>query len=204
MKTPLNRLVPSVVVLSLALAAAGGDGARADPRRDPQNDYPGAAPGPSGSASALPPLEPEPEAIDGGKPWVPALGVAFPEGTSDAPSKEEWASAAAATEARVTDPGCKAQRVRAWYRVTCHFAQRIELISGVRDGLSFGCTGKSSPDDFCQEGSVTFQARRGDKRAVVVFTWSKYGPEPDAIVTEQFLDGDPLPLVTVTGLHWGF
>jgi hypothetical protein len=203
MKTNRSRLAPALIVLplALALAAAAGERALADPRRDAQKEY--AAPVPSGSASAPPP-EPEPEATDGGKRWVPAMDVSFPEGTSDPPANADWATAPAATEVRVTEPGCRVQRIREWYRVTCHFAQRIELISGTREALTFGCTGQTSADDFCSEGWAMFPAKRGDRRALQVFTWGKWGPSPESIVTEQFLEGDPLPLVTVAGLHWGF
>ncbi len=197
----MKTITPSLLLLSLAIVAADG---RAGP--DPRQGYDthaGAAP--SGSASALPP-EPEPVIVDGHKPWVPALDVAFPPGASasDPPSREEWASAAEATEVRVTDPGCKAQRVREWYRITCGGAQAIELISGGREAVTFDCKRPARGETFCEESWVVFPARRGDRRAFEVFGFGKWGPEPDAIVTEQLLDGDPVPLVTVSGLHWGF
>jgi hypothetical protein len=109
-----------------------------------------------------------------------------------------------AREARVANPGCKVQRVREWYRVSCPTTHWIELVSGTREGLSFGCRRETKDSEVCDDSWVVFPARRGDRRALELFAWSKWGPAPDVILTEQFLEGDPCPLVTVHGLHWGF
>jgi hypothetical protein len=198
MKTtpPLRLLVavPLGVALAAGVAAAG-------PRPDPARGYASAAP--SGSAAELPP-EPKPEVVAGHKPWVPAFDVAVPETPSAAPSREEWASASPAPEVRVTQPHCDVKRVREYYRVTCTSETWIALISGTRAGVTFGCAKTHRGDEQCSENvSVEFPARRGDRRAFELFAWGKWGPSPDAILTEQFLPGDPGPQISLQGARWG-
>lgn len=196
--TPRLRLLvalPLVAALSVGVAIAG------PPQISPKG-YPSASA--SASVSALPP-EPKPEVVGGHKPWLPAFDVAVPETPSDAPTKEEWASAKVATEARVTQPGCAVKRVREWYRVTCTSETWIGLISGSREGVTFGCAKRSREDSNCSESvSVQFPARRGDRRAFELFSWGKWGPSPDAILMEQFLEGDPGPQISLQGARWGF
>jgi hypothetical protein len=191
------------ITLALALAVAGCQNAYADTGRDPRQGYPpGASSADPGAASAPPPA---PVAAPSGEtPWAPAFDVPFAAETSPAPSASEWKTAPIAREARVTDPGCKVRRVREWYQVECRFTPWVELISGTREGLSFGCRKAGVDQDHCEESWVVFPARRGDLRALEFFAWAKWGPSPDAILTEQFLEGDPGPVVTVGGLHWGF
>ena len=201
---PLKAIYAALVALALAGVSDGGS-ALAGPRPDPRKDY--AKSGSSAAASAsAPPLEAPAKLVDGHKPWVPALDVKVPETASDPPAKAEWESAAVAKEVRVLDPGCKAQRIREWYRISCDAAQRIEVISGGREGVSFGrFIEKPNPDfDFSDTAWVIFPARRGDRRAFEFFKWAKWGLAADAVVTEQFLEGDALPWISVHGLHWGF
>jgi hypothetical protein len=195
--TPPLRLVAAV---GLALALAAGVAA-AGPRQDPTKGYPSATP--SASASELPP-EKKPDVVDGHKPWVPTFDVKVPETASEKPTKEEWEKAKTATEARVTQPGCDVKRVREWYRIACTSASWMGMIGGTREGVSFGCKKRQKDDTNCDVVSVEFPARRGDRRAFELFYWSKWGPAPDAIVTEQFLEGDPGPMITVQGARWGF
>lgn len=195
----------SKALLALSLALAGCQNAYADTTRDPRPGYPpDAGSAPREADTSAPRAQPAPEASGTPKPWAPAFDVAFEEGPSPAPSRQEWAAAPIATEARVTDPGCKVQRVREWYRIGCQATHWIELVSGERKGLSFGCRRETKDSVACDETWVVLQARRGDRRALELFTWSKWGPTPDVILTEQFLEGDPSPVVAVHGLHWGF
>jgi hypothetical protein len=201
-----KSLYATAVALALAAAAAGSHLAYANPHRDPGKDYPrtGASADPSAGPSARPP-EPAPAVADSAKPWVPSFEAPFPdESPSTAPSSEEWAHAAPAAEVRITDTGCTAQRIREWYRIDCQSAVWIELISGERRGISFGCHKTTRESTACDKSWVIFPARRGDRRSLEVFTWSKWGPSPDVMVTEQFLEGDTHPWVTVHGHHWGF
>lgn len=198
----MKTTLPLRLVLAIGIASALAAGvAAAGPRQDPSKAYPSATP--SGSASALPP-EKKPDIVAGHKPWVPTFDVEVPETPSEKPTKEEWASAKIAPEARVTQPGCDVKRVREWYRIACTSASWMGMISGTREGVSFGCTKKRRDDSNCDVVSVEFPARRGDRRAFEMLYWSKWGPAPDGIVTEQFLEGDLGPMITVQGARWGF
>lgn len=117
-----------------------------------------------------------------------------PEARSPAPAREEWASAPAAPEVRVTDPGCKVRRIREWYRFECSAAY-ASLVSGSREEVSFG-HGRESYESW-----IVLPARRGDARVLLFSTQSKWSIVPDTIVSEQWLEGDPAPLVTVTGVY---
>jgi len=199
-----NEMGLCAVLAGLSLAAATGCGeAHAGPPKDRGKDYDHGAASASASASAAPPEPPAP-LVDGHHAWAPTFDVAVPETASDPPAKDDWATAPAAGEVRVTDPFCRAQRLREWYRLTCKLGQRVELISGRREGVSFGCFISARESTFCDEVWVIFPARRGDSRSFDFLGWSKWGPEPDAIATEQFLPGDPGPLISIQGIRWGF
>jgi hypothetical protein len=198
-----NEEALRAALAALSLAAAGCGEAHAGPPKDKGKDYDRAAASASASVSALPP-EPEVPLVDGHKAWAPAFDVAVPETASEAPAKEDWAAAPLAGEVRITDSSCRAQRLREWYRLTCKFGQRVELISGRREDVSFGCFMTRREDSFCDEVWVIFPARRGDRRAFDFLRWGKWAPEPDAIVTEQFLPGDPGPIISLQGIRWGF
>ena len=200
MKTWNDTALRTALLACSLLGAAGCRDAYADEKRP--YPPPGYSASPGASASARPP-EAEPTLVDGHKPWVPTLDVVLPEVASAAPTKEEWKSAPPAFDVRITDPGCKAQRLREWYRVTCKYAQ-VEMIGGSREGVSFGCMKETRESNLCDEDAIIFPARRGDSRAAEFLTLSKWGLEPDTILTEQFLDSDPYPLITVHGLRWGF
>jgi hypothetical protein len=207
-----HHLPPCAILLALALAGCQEAHAdtRADTRPGPRPGYPPGAPSASASGSgagaptAEPDPEPEPKSADGRKPWVPVFDAPFPEGSSPAPTVAEWASAPIAVEVRITEPGCEVRRVREWYRVSNKFMHGAELVSGGREDVSFGCRRDDKDSVFCSEAWVIFPARRGDRRALDLFGFFKWGPEPDAILTEQFLEGDPAPLVSVHGLRWEF
>ncbi len=188
-----TRIEISTVLLGCAIAAAGLGIARAEQ----------AKPAASASASATP-LEGEPQAVNGKKPWAPVFTASVPETPSDPPTREEWERAEGAPEVRITAPDCRASRVREYYRIQCRAAHWIALVSGGREGVTFGCKKGGPKDDVCDDTWVIFPARRGDRRAFEFFHWSKYGPSPDSVATEQFLEGDPYPLVSVHGIHWGY
>jgi hypothetical protein len=187
--------------LLLACALLGGvscNSAFADEKK------PGPKPYGSGSAvaSARPP-EPEAQPVDGHKPWAPAPGVVLPDVPSEAPTREEWLKAPAAWDVRVTDPGCKAQRIREWYRLSCGSGQ-VEMIAGGHEGVSFPCVKTTVDSEQCDDGAVIFPARRGDRRAFQFLRWGKWGPDPDAFLTEQYLDGDASPMISLQGVRWDF
>ena len=103
----------------------------------------------------------------------------------------------------MTDPGCEARRIREWYRFSCGFGQ-IEMISGSRENVTFTCTKTQQDSDLCNDAAIIFPVRRGDRRAVELLTWSKWGPEPDSVLTEQFLEGDAYPSISLQGIRWEF
>jgi len=109
------------------------------------------------------------------------------------PSKEEWEKAPLAPEVRVTDGGCTVKRIREWYRVESH-DQHVSLVAGTREGVEMG-HGREG-----YRASVTFPARRGDRRVFLFSYFFKWWLAEDAIVSEQWLEGDPAPLITVTGI----
>lgn len=200
----MNRS-PRAASVALALAAlaalAGGHLARA--QGPGQNPY---APARSASASASASMEAPPPlpVVSGHKLWVPRTDVSpLPTDPTPKPTRQEWATAPIAQEVRVTEPGCKVYRLREWYKIDCdHLA--IQLVSGDRKDVEFGSFFSSKESISPSKVWVVFPARRGDRRFFQFYTWSKWAPgSPDAHGSEQWLDGDPLPLITVQGLRYG-
>lgn len=189
--------------LLLACSLLGGvscNSAFADEKKPSPKPYGSGAPSAGASASAKPP-EPEARPVDGHKPWAPTLDVVLPDVASDPPTKEEWLKAPAAWDVRITDPGCKAQRIREWYRLSCGFGE-VEMIAGGHEGVTFPCVKTTADSEVCDDGAVIFPVRRGDRRAFQFLTWGKWGPEPDAFLTEQYLEGDASPSISLQGIRW--
>jgi len=165
------KLFSLAVVLSVGVAGAGCGVAYADP----------GAPVASASASARPayvPLTDQP---------------APPTDKSPAPSKSDWRDAPLAPEARVTDPGCEVKRLREWYRIECSDSH-VSLIGGTREGVDVGRVEES------YHAWIVFPARRGDVRVAEMSRRAKWGIAADVIISEQWLDGDSAPLLTVLGI----
>lgn len=143
------------------------------------------APALSGGASTSPPSRPA---------YVPDLSQPPPPPeASEAPSASDWLKAPVAAEVRVTDPGCTAKRLREWYRVEC-MGRHASLVTGERRGVKVGF----SENDY--KVWVIFPAKRGDVRVMLLARLGKWSIVPNALVSEQWLDGDPAPLITVTGI----
>lgn len=198
-----RRLSPAVVLAgSCAAIVASGDGAHAQSPR-PKAAYASV----SASASELPSADPP--AASGSERWVPRFDVEpIPTDPSPRPSRADWKAAPVAREARVTDPGCRVQRIREWFRINCT-ALAIQLTAGTREGVEFGGTMERKPEPgeprSFDDVWVVFPVKRGDRRVFQTYRWSRWSAgEPDAIASEQWLDGDPLPLITVQGIRWGF
>ncbi len=101
--------------------------------------------------------------------------------------------------ARIGDPACSAKRVREWVRVACdRYESNVVLLAGTRDGVDFSMA-HDKDGNAGGIGWVTFPVRRGDRRAILFNRFSKWGFQPDALVSEQWLEGDPGPIVVVTG-----
>ena len=200
-ETALRATLLTCSLLSL-LGALGCTSAYADEKKPYPRPGGSAAPSAGASVSAPPP-EKEADIVDGHKPWAPTLDVVLPETASAPPTKDEWASAPRAWEVRVTDPSCKAWRIREWYRFSCG-SREIEMISGSREDVAFTCQKTGRDSDACEDAAIIFPMRRGDRRAVEFLGWGNWGPEPDSILTAQFLEGDLHPLISHQGLRWDF
>jgi len=179
--------------------AAGGysPGASASARPGVRGDEPKS----DASAQLSAALEaPAASVVGGRKPWVPDRNVPpVPTEDSPVPTKQEWDASPVATEVRVTEPGCRAQRIREHYRIVCDRHAAIALTSGTRKGVTFG-EFRDSVDAFRpSEVWVVFPARPGDRRFLQVFRQSKWGKALDAQISEVFLDGEPIPRITVQG-----
>jgi hypothetical protein len=196
---------PRAASVALALAAlaalAGGHLARAQgPGQNPYAPTGSASASGSASMEAPPPLP----VVSGHKLWAPRTDVApLPTEPTPKPTRQEWETAPIAQEVRVTEPYCKVYRLREWYKIHCsHLA--IQLVSGDRKDVEFGSFFNSKESIAPAQVWVVFPARRGDRRFFQFYTWSKWAPgSPDAHGSEQWVEGDPLPLITVQGLRYG-
>jgi hypothetical protein len=162
-------------------------------------------PGASASAAttAFRPEEIAPPAPSGRPVWQPDFSrAAVPTETSPAPTAAEWKQAPIAAEARVTAPNCEVRRLREWYRVGCPSID-VEVVSGHTKDLTGDC--ESDGYGSCRMRYVVFPARRGDRRVIEFFVFGGWGgPRPWSLMSEQFLGGDRLPLITVEGIRGGF
>jgi hypothetical protein len=198
--------------LLLALALAGSAGLSGCGRADAGEKKPyGFGSGPvasasaSASASALAPDEIAPPPSSARGKWDPDLSAPpLPSDPSKPPALGDWASAPEAPEVRLTEPKCRVQRIREWYRISCKFEHAIERVTGSIEDVKIDCHTESPDEPFCDEAYVIFPARRGDRRVFEVFDMSRWGPQANAVISEQYLEGDKLPLITVEGLRWGF
>jgi hypothetical protein len=126
--------------------------------------------------------------------FIPDRTEAAPSETkSTAPKKAEWNSAPEATGVRITDPKCKVKRIREWYRVEC-VDGHVAFLGGTREGVDVGA--REEP----YGAWLIFPARVGDVRAAQFLFRSKWSLVSDVIVSEQWLEGDLAPIITVTGL----
>lgn len=152
---------------------------------------------PSATPSMLPPDEEPPPIAAGERPrHLPKLdGPLVPEEPSPKPTKQDWVGAPEAEDVRITDPSCRAQRIREWYRVACG-DEHVSVVSGKKTDLDID---RSDPAG----AAVIFSARRGDVRLMTFAYFLKWGLVQDAVLSVQWLEGDPRPLITVIGVPHG-
>jgi hypothetical protein len=179
-----------------ACAVGCGVAHAGEKKKGPVHDYPDA--GPSASVSAMP-VEEQGKVANGHKDWVPDFSEPFVEENTPAPSRKDWETAPIAKDVRITG-GCQVKRLHEWYRVSC--GSWAELVSGTRSEVTFDCQKADRELPGCNELYTIFPARRGDRRAITFFGWSKWGPDPGSILTEQFLPGDPRPLISLQGIRF--
>lgn len=164
--------------------------------------------------SMLAPPLPEEGAVEApvgpaGPPRPPTLRESFaddppPRDASPRPTREEWRMATAMALDGASSR-CRAQRVREWLRVRCEYvsAQEIALLSGRRDG-TFLAVQKRSADWFGDTAeSIVISLRPGDRRVIALtgVEMGRYmtnGPSTDALLSEQWVDGEPAPLVVLS------
>lgn len=115
---------------------------------------------------------------------------------SKAPTKKEWAAAPAVRVARVTDKACSAKRLREWVRVTCtRYYHSISVVSGTREALDLNIDGENG------NAYVAFPVRRGNSRLIMLQRQTKWSGSPDVLISEQWLEGDKGPLISILGIH---
>jgi hypothetical protein len=78
--------------------------------------------------------------------------------------------------------------LREWVRVECR-GRHGSLVTGERRGVKFGY----SESEYTVW--VIFPVKRGDVRVVLLSRLGKWSIQPNAIVSEQWLEGDPAPTV---------
>ncbi len=152
-------------------------------------------------ASSMVTAEEVPVSTRAGGSAAPPLGaVPSTAAASERPSFLDWRSAPDAPEVRVTQPGCRAQRLREWVRVDCGGHVGASLVTGNREGVHFEQQVDRESDS--SSFTVVFPVRRGDRRVLELLRWSKWAPGvPDVIITEQWLEGDARALITVQGVR---
>jgi hypothetical protein len=113
------------------------------------------------------------------------------------PEKAEWKSAQSIRIDRSTDNRCSAKRIREWIRIWCEDwgFHSMSLVSGTREGLSMGRVEADQAALY-----VVFPARRGDRRLILVQRMTKWSASPDVLLSEQWLETDKAPIISVLGL----
>jgi hypothetical protein len=162
-------------------------------------------PPPASTIEPSPEALPETPAVDAGTgdaappPPPPLADDPPPAEKTPRPARAEWKSAPFVGFARATDNRCKARRIREWVLVKCAIpnVDGFSLIAGTRDGVDFWM----NTMEF-GSSSITFEfpVRRGDRRVFQVNPLAgKYGSSPEVILSERWSEGDPAPLLTVSG-----
>lgn len=198
-----SRILRACAISTMLALAALGLGSLVDAEHDAAwAAPPAAASAPpvsyaSASPSMLPPDEEPAPLPSGERPRHLAKldGPPVPEEASPKPTKQDWLGAPEAEDVRITDPSCKAQRIREWYRVACG-DEHLSVVSGKKTDLDID---RSDPAG----AAVIFPARRGDVRLMSFAYFFKWGLVQDAVLSVQWLEGDPRPLITVIGVPHG-
>lgn len=113
------------------------------------------------------------------------------------PSPSEWKTAPLVRFTRMSDPRCRAKRVREWIEIRCDLwgDKGFSLIAGHREGIDYRI------DDGSGEPSITieFPVRRGDARVIqIVAQAGKYGMSPEVLISERWAEDEPAPTISLT------
>ncbi|XXX80234.1 hypothetical protein WMF30_15820 [Sorangium sp. So ce134] len=189
----LGALAPAQAAEPQIARSAEPDGAAASPRAEAGADLPdggeGAAGG--GAGAAAPPVRALEEA-------PPA-----PERTPR-PAAAEWDGAEPVRLARDrSGAACKARMRREWLRIDCK-AHSLAVVRtlGASAGEEWFWLDQKSGEEFASGASVVFPVRRGDRRVIEILAglWAyrgELGISTSFVISEQWLDGDAGPLVSV-------
>jgi hypothetical protein len=129
----------------------------------------------------------------------------FPAEATKLPTAAEWTAAPRVRLSRrgPAAEGCRAYRLREWLRVRCPdlTIATISLLGGQTEGVAFWITPSPEGSGLPRGGEVMFPVRRGDRRVVQITTFGAGydGPFtilPAVIIQEQWLDGDPAPIIS--------
>ncbi|WP_438000695.1 hypothetical protein WMF26_13605 [Sorangium sp. So ce185] len=173
--------------------AAAPDGAAAGPRAETGAALPdggeGAPDGGDGAAA------PEPRALEEAPP--------APERTPR-PAMAEWDDAEPVRLARdKSGAACKARMRREWLRIDCTAPSLAAVRTlGASAGEAWFRLDQKNGEELASGVSVVFPVRRGDRRVIEILTgvWAyrgQLGISTNFMISEQWLDGDAGPLVSV-------
>ncbi len=145
--------------------------------------------------------------VDGGGAGPDAL-AADPPGAeaTPAPKPDEWKAAPVVRLAHDVE-ACRAYRVREWLKIHCAGfpAAGASLLAGTRTGVGLWVDPPRDAADgmkTLRSAEVIFPVRRGDGRLFQIGQFGEGYDGPIAwnlafTVSEQWIEGDPAPIVTV-------
>jgi hypothetical protein len=153
--------------------------------------------GPALDASANGPVDALSDAATDAAPPLPSFADDPPsDEKTKPPEKAEWKTAQSIRVDRSTESSCTAKRIREWVRIWCGgWYHSMSLVSGTREGISMGGT-EIEPSGMY----VVFPARRGDRRLILVQSRSKWSAVPAVLLSEQWLETDKAPIISVLEL----
>jgi hypothetical protein len=134
------------------------------------------------------------------------LGPHWPRDESDVPTVEEWKTATAVRLSRVGYRAleCRASRVREWLKIHCGevLTASISVLGGDNDHVHLWRPPADANGQPQKGADVVMAVRPGDARVLQVwaigFGYEGFGGiEPVFTISEQWVEGEGAPLVTV-------
>ncbi|WP_437319703.1 hypothetical protein [Sorangium sp. So ce385] len=189
----LGALAPAQAAEPQSAPSAAPDGAAAGPRAETGAALPDGGDGaPDGGEGAA---APKARALEEAPP--------APERTPR-PAMAEWDDAEPVRLARdKSGAACKARMRREWLRIDCT-APSLAVVRtlGASAGEEWFRLDQKNGEELASGVSVVFPVRRGDRRVIEILTgmWAyrgQLGISTSFVISEQWLDGDAGPLVSV-------